>query len=68
MQTVIVMPFTDTRLVKSANAFTDPRVTDMNDAVWLCLLICACGARLKLPAALFLANRGKQEAQLVAQI
>jgi len=49
--TVIVMPFTDTRLVESASAFTDPRMADVNDAVWLCLLICACGARLKLPAA-----------------
>jgi hypothetical protein len=49
--TVIVMPFTDTRLVESASAFTDPRMADVNDAVWLCLLICACGTRLKLPAA-----------------
>jgi hypothetical protein len=48
--TVIVMPFTDTRLVESASAFTDPRMADVNDAVWLCLLICACGTRLKLPA------------------
>jgi hypothetical protein len=49
--TVIVMPFTDTRLVESASAFTDPRMADVNDAVWLCLLICACGARLQSPAA-----------------
>jgi hypothetical protein len=49
--TVIVMPFTDTRLAESAGAFTDPRMADVNDAVWLCLLICACGARLQLPAA-----------------
>jgi hypothetical protein len=49
--TVIVMPFTDTRLVESASAFTDPRMADVNDAAWLCLLICACGIRLKLPAA-----------------
>jgi hypothetical protein len=48
--TVIVMPFTDTRLVESASAFTDPRMADVNDAVWLCLLICACSTRLKLPA------------------
>jgi hypothetical protein len=49
--TVIVMPFTDTRLGQPASTFTDPRMADVNDAVWLCLLICACGARLKLPAA-----------------
>jgi hypothetical protein len=49
--TVIVMPFTDTRLVESASAFTDPRMADVNDAVWLCLLICACGIRLQSPAA-----------------
>lgn len=47
--TVIVMPFTDTRLVESASAFTDPRMADVNDAVWLCLLICACGLRLQSP-------------------
>ena len=49
--TVIVMPFTDTRLAESASAFTDPRMADVNDAVWLCLLICACGVRLQSPAA-----------------
>jgi hypothetical protein len=49
--TIIVMPFTDTRLGESISAFTDPRMADVNDAVWLCLLICACGTRLKLPAA-----------------
>jgi hypothetical protein len=48
--TIIVMPFTDTRLGESISAFTDPRMADVNDAVWLCLLICACGTRLKLPA------------------
>jgi hypothetical protein len=51
LPTIIAMPFTDTRLVESASAFTDPRMADVNDAVWLCLLICACGIRLKLPAA-----------------
>jgi hypothetical protein len=49
--TVIVMPFTDTRLKETLGAFTDSRMADVNDAVWLCLLICACGTRLKLPAA-----------------
>jgi hypothetical protein len=49
--TVIVIPFTDTRSVESVGTFTDPRMADVNDAVWLCLLICACGARLQLPAA-----------------
>jgi hypothetical protein len=49
--TVIVMPFTDTRLAETAGRFTDPRMADVNDAVWLCLLICACGLRLQLPAA-----------------
>jgi hypothetical protein len=51
LPTIVVMPFTDTRLVESASAFTDPRMADVNDAVWLCLLICACGIRLKSPAA-----------------
>ena len=49
--TVIVIPFTDTRPVESVSTFTDPRMADVNDAVWLCLLICACGIRLKSPAA-----------------
>ncbi len=49
--TVIVMPFTDTRLEETLGAYTDSRMADVNDAVWLCLLICACGTRLKLPAA-----------------
>jgi hypothetical protein len=49
--TVIVMPFTDTRLVESVGTFTDARMADVNDAVWLCLLICACGARFQLPEA-----------------
>jgi hypothetical protein len=51
LPTIIVMPFTDTRLAESAGAFTDPRMADVNDAVWLCLLICACGIRLRPPAA-----------------
>jgi hypothetical protein len=49
--TIIVIPFTDTRPVESVSTFTDPRMADVNDAVWLCLLICACSTRLKLPAA-----------------
>jgi hypothetical protein len=49
--TVIIMPFTDTRLGEPASTFTDPRMADVNDAVWLCLLICACGLRLQSPAA-----------------
>jgi hypothetical protein len=49
--TIIVMPFTDTRLKESPGAFTDPRMADVNGAVWLCLLICACGLRLQSPAA-----------------
>jgi hypothetical protein len=49
--TVIVMPFTDTRLGEPVSAFTDPRMADVNGAVWLCLLICACGLRLQSPAA-----------------
>ena len=49
--TVIAMPFTDTRLVGSALTFTDARMSDVNDAVWLSLLLCASGARLRLPAA-----------------
>jgi hypothetical protein len=50
--TVIVMPFTDTRLGESVSTFTDSRMADVNGAVWLCLLICACGTRFKSPAAL----------------
>ena len=66
--TIIVMPFTDTRLARIISAFTDPRMADVNDAVWLCLLICACGLRLQLPAAFrFLAKRGKQEARFAAR-
>jgi hypothetical protein len=49
--TVIVMPFTDTRLGETVSTFTDPRMADVNGAVWLCLLICACGLRLQSPAA-----------------
>jgi hypothetical protein len=49
--TVIVMPFTDTRPAESTGTFTDPRMADVNNAVWLCLLICACGLRLQSPAA-----------------
>jgi hypothetical protein len=47
--TVIVMPFTHTRMVESASAFTDPRMADIDFVVWLCLLICCCGLRLRLP-------------------
>jgi hypothetical protein len=50
--TVIVMPFTDTRLGESVSTFTDSRMADVNGAVWLCLMICACGTRFKSPAAL----------------
>jgi hypothetical protein len=57
--TIIVMPFTDTRLTSSSAAFIDPRMADVDDAVWLALLICACGARLRLPAALRLWDRKK---------
>jgi hypothetical protein len=49
--TIIVMPFTDTRLGEPVSAFTDPRMADVNGAVWLCLLICACGLRLQSPTA-----------------
>jgi hypothetical protein len=37
--------------VESATVFTYTRVADVTDAVWACLLICACSTRLKLPAA-----------------
>jgi hypothetical protein len=49
--TIIVMPFTDMRLVETISTYIDPRMADVNDAVWVCLLICACGARLQSPAA-----------------
>jgi hypothetical protein len=50
--TIIVMPFTDARIVEPATPFTDPRMADVNNAIWLCLLICACGAKLQVPVAL----------------
>ena len=50
--TIVVMPFTDVRSVEPATPFTDPRMADVNSAIWLCLLICACGAKLKAPAVL----------------
>ena len=31
---------------------TDLRMADVNNTIWLCLLICACGAKLQLPVAL----------------
>jgi hypothetical protein len=55
--TILVMPFTDTRLASSGAAFIDPRMADVDDAVWLALLICACGIRLQFPAAVRLWNR-----------
>jgi hypothetical protein len=55
--TILVMPFTDTRLVSSSAAFIDPRMADVDDAVWLALLIFACGVRWQLPAAVRLWNR-----------
>ncbi len=55
--TVIGMPFTDTRLKSTGTLFIDPRMADVDDAVWLCLLICVCGSTL--PAALRLWNRAK---------
>jgi hypothetical protein len=57
--TVIVMPYTDTRLTNSGLLFIDPRMADVDDAVWICLLICACGARVRLPAAVRLWTRKK---------
>jgi hypothetical protein len=55
--TILVMPFTDTRLTSSDTAFIDPRMADVDDAVWLALLICACGVRLQFPAIVRLCNR-----------
>lgn len=54
---VIVVPFTDTRLTGTTTSFIDPRMADVDDAIWLCILICACSARWPLPAALRLWNR-----------
>jgi hypothetical protein len=53
--TVLTMPFTNSR---------DPRMSDLNYVVWLCLLILVCGARLPLAATLrFWQNAaGKQRA------
>ena len=47
--TIIVMPYTDTHLTTVVDLTTDARMADVNDAIWICLLICACGARLQLP-------------------
>lgn len=49
--TIIVMPFDHTRMA-SINQLSDPRMADLDYAVWLCLLICACSARLSLPPGL----------------
>ena len=56
--TIIVMPFTDTRLTSSSSAFIDPRMADVDDAVWLALLICACGASGSPPRFGFGTGRG----------
>jgi hypothetical protein len=45
--TIIIMPFTDTRVTSDFSSFTDSRMTDVNFAVLLCLLVCLCGARLR---------------------
>jgi hypothetical protein len=50
--TVLAMPFTDSREVYSVTASADPRMSDLNDVVWLCLLILVCGARLPLAGTL----------------
>jgi hypothetical protein len=47
--TIIVMPYTDVRTVDPTANFTDPRMADINNVVWLCLLICCCGLRFRLP-------------------
>jgi hypothetical protein len=47
------------RQVETAASFIDPRMADVNSAMWLCLLICACGARLRFAAAARLWNRKK---------
>jgi hypothetical protein len=47
--TIIVMPYTDVRTVDPIANFTDPRMADINNVVWLCLLICCCGLRFRLP-------------------
>jgi hypothetical protein len=49
--TIIVMPFDHTRMA-SINQLSDPRMGDLDFTVWLCLLICACGARLSVPPGL----------------
>ncbi len=56
---VIIMPFTDTRPTMTAASFIDPRMADVDDAIWLCVLICACSARSPFPAAVRLWNRAK---------
>lgn len=41
--TIIIMPYTNSRMDDQAAAFTDPRMADIDNVVWLCLLICCCG-------------------------
>ena len=48
--TIIVMPFTDTRVKGDISTYIDLRMADVDFALLLCLLICVCGARLSLPA------------------
>jgi hypothetical protein len=49
--TVLVMPFTEVRASAAGGMITDPRMGDVDFAVWLALLICVCGAKLQVPAA-----------------
>ena len=47
--TIIIMPYTDVHMVDPTVTITDPRMADVNNVVWLCLLICCCGLRFRLP-------------------
>jgi hypothetical protein len=49
---VLAMPFTNSGKVFSVVASADPRMSDLNDVVWLCLLILVCGAGLPLAGTL----------------
>jgi hypothetical protein len=47
--TIIIMPYTDARIIDPKVTFTDPRMADINNVVWLSLLIFCCGLRFRLP-------------------
>jgi hypothetical protein len=60
--TIIIMPYTDARMVDPTVTFTDPRMADVNNVIWLCLLICCCGLRIRVPRMTSHLAKGDQRA------